>query len=122
MDDIRNYRTVQTWLEGSRPKGFQPVPENWDDKLTLLDRYFEHIGVDPDTLIATSTDLVPDGKATRNRHLKALKQWVQTLPVSDYEKTKTENLVRGFFVQNAIKVTTRPYSDVYRRPAAPAQD
>ncbi len=45
-------------------------------KVAVLKAFCEHIGVDPDTLIATSTDLVPTGKAERNKHLKALKVWI----------------------------------------------
>ena len=116
MNDLREYKTVQRWLE-ERPTGFQPVREDPEKKRAVLRGFLDHIGVDPDTLIETSTDLVPTGTKTRNAHLKALKVWVNAQDMSDSAKTRTENLVRGFFIKNGIKVMTRPYSDVYRRSA-----
>lgn len=114
MTDLREYKTVQKWLE-EKPMGFQPVKEDPEKKLALLQAYLDHIGVDPDTLIATSTDLVPTGSKVRNGHLKSLKVWVSGLEMSESGKTRTENLIRGFFIKNGIKVMTRPYSDVYKR-------
>jgi hypothetical protein len=114
MNDLREYKTVQKWLE-DRQTGFQPVREDPEKKLAVLRGFLDHIGVDPDTLIATSTDLEPGGTKTRNAHLKTLKVWVAGQDMSESAKTRTENLVRGFFIKNGIKVMTRPYSDVYRR-------
>ena len=114
MNDLREYKTVQRWLE-DRQTGFQPVREDPEKKLAILSGFLDHIGVDPDTLIETSTDLIPTGSKTRNAHLKSLKVWVSGLDMSESSKTRTENLVRGFFIKNGIKVMTRPYSDVYRR-------
>ena len=114
MTDLRDYKTVQKWLE-EKPMGFQPVKEDPEKKLALLQAYLDHIGVDPDTLIATSTDLVPTGSKVRNGHLKSLKVWVSGLDMSESAKTRTENLIRGFFIKNGIKVMTRPYADVYKR-------
>lgn len=114
MTDLREYKTVQKWLE-ERPTGFQPVREDPEKKLAVLKGYLDHIGVDPDTLIATSTDLLPTGSKTRNAHLKSLKVWVGQQNLSASQATRMENLIRGFFIKNGIKVMTRPYSDVYKR-------
>jgi hypothetical protein len=115
MDDLREYKTVQNWLEEPPGRGFQPVKDDPERKLDILSRFLDQIGVDPDTLIATSTDLVPTGQKVRNGHLKTLKVWVATLGLSETQATKTENVVRGFFIKNGIKVMTKPYSDVYRK-------
>lgn len=114
-DDLRDYKTVQKWLEERSDRGFQPVREDPQVKVDILAGFCGHIGVDPDTLIATCTDLIPTGKAERNKHLKALKGWVAAKELSDVKATKVENVVRGFFIKNGIKVMTRPYSDVYRK-------
>jgi hypothetical protein len=112
--DLRDYKTVQRWLEPGSARGFQPVPEDPQAKLAVLAEFCAHIGVDPDTLIATCTDLIPTGQAQRNQHLKSLKQWVAAQNLPDGKATRMENTVRGFFIKNGIKVMTRPYADVYR--------
>jgi hypothetical protein len=115
MNDLRSYTSVQKWLAEPANRGFQPVREDPQTKLDVLAEFCAHIGVDPDTLIATCTDLVPTGKAERNKHLKSLKLWISAKQLPDSGATKTENLVRGFFIKNGIKVMTRPYAEVYRR-------
>jgi hypothetical protein len=119
MDELREYPTVRNWLADRPGRGFQPVREDPERKLALLASFCAHIDVDPDTLIATCTDLLPTGQATRNAHLKSLKTWVAAMNLSEAEATRTENVIRGFFIKNAIKVMTRPYADVYRRAPAP---
>jgi len=118
MEDLRNYKSVRKWLEVPTGRGFQPVREDPMVKLAALAEFCAHIGVDPDTLIATCTDLVPTGKAERNKHLKSLKTWVTAKELTDGKATKLENTIRGFFIKNGIKVMTRPYSEVYRRESA----
>jgi hypothetical protein len=115
MTDFRNYQTVQRWLAEPADRGFQPVREDPTAKLEVLEKFCAHIGVDPDTLIATTTDLVPTGQAERNKQLKALKQWIRAQELSDTRATKVENQIRGFFIKNGVKVLVRPYADVYRR-------
>ncbi len=117
MDDIRSYATVQNWLEKNKPKVYTPVPNNMDEKLRILGEYLDVIGVDPDTFIAVSSDLVEGGTKTRNGYLKELKRWVRSLELPAGAATRTENVVRGFLIANAIKVMTKPYEDVYRRPS-----
>ena len=118
MEDLRDYKTVQKWLEVPAGRGSQPVREDPAVKLAILAEFCAHIGVDPDTLIATCTDLIPTGQAERNKHLKSLKVWVASKDLPDSKATKLENTVRGFFIKNGIKVMTRPYSEVYRRVGA----
>jgi hypothetical protein len=115
VDDIRSYATVQNWLEKNKQKVFSPVRVNMDDKLEILEKYLDFIGVDPDTFIAVSSDLVEGGTKTRNGYLKELKRWVRSLELPTGAATRTENVVRGFLIANAIKVMTKPYEDVYRR-------
>ncbi|HEY3603396.1 MAG TPA: hypothetical protein VGL04_01895 [Sporichthyaceae bacterium] len=115
MQDLRDYKTVQKWLEDPPGRGFQPVKPDPQAKLAVLAEFCAHIGVDPDTLIATCTDLIPSGKGERNKQLKSLKVWVGAKELPDSKATKLENTVRGFFIKNGIKVMTRPYSEVYRR-------
>lgn len=115
MTDFRNYQTVQRWLAVPADRGFQPVREDPTAKLEVLEKFCAHIGVDPDTLIATTTDLVPTGQAERNKQLKALKAWIKAQELPDTKATKVENQIRGFFIKNGVKVMTRPYGDVYRR-------
>ncbi|GAA0610048.1 hypothetical protein GCM10009547_10170 [Sporichthya brevicatena] len=115
MPDFRDYKTVQRWLEEPPGRGFQPVREDPAAKCEILEKFCAHIGVDPDTLIATTTDLVPTGSVERNKQLKALKQWVRAQELPDSQATKWENHIRGFFIKNGVKVLVRPYSDVYRR-------
>lgn len=115
MTDFRNYQTVQRWLAVPADRGFQPVREDPTAKLEVLEKFCAHIGVDPDTLIATTTDLVPTGQAERNKQLKALKAWIKAQELPDTRATKLENQIRGFFIKNGVKVMTRPYGDVYRR-------
>jgi hypothetical protein len=115
MTDFREYKTVQRWLEEPVGRGFQPVREDPTAKADILEKFCAHIGVDPDTLIATTTDLVPTGKAERNKQLKALKVWIKAQELPDARATKLENQIRGFFIKNGVKVMTRPYGDVYRR-------
>ena len=114
MTDLRDYKTVQNCLKPPDNRGFQPVPDDPQAKLDVLAEFCAHIEVDPDTLIATCTDLIPTGQAERNKQLKALKQWVAAKDLSDAKATRMENTVRGFFIKNGIKVMTRPYADVYR--------
>ncbi|MGQ0467060.1 MAG: hypothetical protein ACT4QG_17305 [Sporichthyaceae bacterium] len=119
MTDFGDHLTVKKWLADPPGRGFQPVKEDPAKKVAVLQGFCEHIGIDPDTLIATCTDLIPTGKAERNRQLKALKDWINSLPdLSETQRTKTENTVRGFFIKNGIKVMTRPYADVYRKTAS----
>jgi hypothetical protein len=115
VTDFRNYKTVQRWLEEPAGRGFQPVREDPTAKCEVLEKFCAHIGIDPDTLIATCTDLIPTGKAERNVQLKALKTWIKAQELPDTKATKMENQIRGFFIKNGIKVMTRPYADVYRR-------
>jgi hypothetical protein len=115
MTDFRDYRTVQRWLEEPPGRGFQPVREDPTAKLDVLEKFCAHIGIDPDTLIAITTDLVPTGQAERNKQLKALKQWIRDQELPDAKATKWENYIRGFFIKNGVKVLVRPYADVYRR-------
>lgn len=117
MTEFREYKTVQRWLEEPPGRGFQPVREDPAAKLEVLEKFCAHVGVDPDTLIATTTDLVPTGKAERNKQLKALKTWVAAQELPDSKATKWENHIRGFFIKNGVKVLVRPYADVYRRSA-----
>jgi hypothetical protein len=112
--NLREYKTVQKWLEPGSARGFQPVREDPEAKLAVLAEFCAHIDVDPDTLIATCTDLIPTGQAERNKQLKSLKQWVAAKELPDGTATRMENTVRGFFIKNGIKVMTRPYADVYR--------
>jgi hypothetical protein len=118
MADLLEYKTVQNWLAEPPGRGFQPVRVDPAAKVAVLAEFCAHIGVDPDTLIATCTDLIPTGKAERNKHLKSLKVWIAGQELSDSKATKTENMIRGFFIKNGIKVMTRPYSEVYRREGA----
>jgi len=113
LDDLRQYETVRRWL--AEPTVFQPVREDPQRKIEILRQFCELIDTDPDTLIATCTDLVPGGGAQRNQHLKTLKVWVSQMDISEAARTRTENVVRGFLIKNGIKVMTRPYSDVYRK-------
>ncbi len=106
---------MQNWLEERPGRGFQPVKEDPQKKVDILGAYCTYIGVDPDTLIDTCTDLVSGGTAQRNVHLKSLKVWVGTLGLAEGAATRTENTVRGFFIKNGIKVMTKPYGDVYRK-------
>ena len=115
MTEFREYRTVQRWLEEPANRGFQPVREDPTAKAEILEKFCAHIGVDPDTLIATTIDLVPTGQAERNKQLKALKGWIRAQKLPDTQATKLENQIRGFFIKNGVKVMTRPYGDVYRR-------
>ncbi|HZE66726.1 MAG TPA: hypothetical protein VE081_08865 [Sporichthyaceae bacterium] len=118
MSDLREYPSVQKWLAEPPGRGFQPVREDPAKKVAVLAGFCEYIGVDPDTLAATCTDLIPTGKAERNKQLKSLKVWINSLPdLTETQRTKTENTVRGFFIKNGIKVMTRPYPEVYRRAA-----
>ena len=114
MNDLRDCPSVQKWLAEPPGRGFQPVREDPAKKVAVLAGFCEYIGVDPDTLAATCTDLIPTGQAERNKHLKSLKQWVAAKNLSDGQATRVENTVRGFFIKNGIKVMTRPYADVYR--------
>ncbi|HZE66165.1 MAG TPA: hypothetical protein VE081_06005 [Sporichthyaceae bacterium] len=114
MNDLRDYASVQKWLEEPSGRGFQPVREDPQVKLDVLAEFCAHIEVDPDALIETCTDLIPTGQAERNKHLKSLKQWVAAKNLPDGQATRVENTVRGFFIKNGIKVMTRPYADVYR--------
>jgi hypothetical protein len=107
MSDFRDHKTVQRWLEEPPGRGFQPVREDPTAKLEVLEQFCAHIGVDPDTLIATTTDLVQTGQAERNKQLKALKQWIKAQELPDAKATK-----------NGVKVLVRPYADVYRRSPA----
>jgi hypothetical protein len=118
MEDLRSYKTVQNWLAEPKGRGFQPVREDPAVKVAVLAEFCAHIGVDPDTLIATCTDLISTGKAERNKHLKSLKVWIAAKELPDSKATKLENTVRGFFIKNGIKVMTRPYTEVYRRVGA----
>ena len=77
MTDFRDYKTVQRWLAEPPGRGFQPVREDPQAKVDVLEKFCAHIGIDPDTLIATCTDLIPTGKAERNVQLKALKVWIK---------------------------------------------
>lgn len=115
MTEFREYKTVQRWLEEPAGRGFQPVREDPTAKVEVLEKFCAHTGIDPDTLIATCTDLIPTGKAERNVQLKALKAWIKSQELSNTQATKLENQIRGFFIKNGIKVMTRPYADVYRR-------
>lgn len=115
MENLREYKTVQNWLEERPGRGFQPVKDDPQRKVDILAAFCAQIGVDPDTLIETCTDLVPGGTKLRNGHLKTLKVWVAGLGLSEGEATRTENVVRGFFIKNGIKVMTKPYGDVYRK-------
>jgi hypothetical protein len=118
MADLLDYATVQKWLAEPPGRGFQPVREDPAAKVAVLAEFCAHIGVDPDTLIATCTDLVPTGKSERNKHLKSLKVWIASKELTDSRATKMENTIRGFFIKNGIKVMTRPYREVYRRETA----
>src|SRR5882757_8205073 len=100
MSDLREYKTVQRWIQDDPGRGFQPVREDPQRKIDILDGFCTRIGVDPDTLIATCTDLIPTGQAERNKHLKALKQWVAAKNLPDGQATRVENTVRGFFIKN----------------------
>ena len=115
MSELREYKSVQKWIQDDPGRGFQPVREDPQRKIDILDGFCARIGVDPDTLIATCTDLIPTGQAERNKHLKTLKVWVAEHQLSESAATRMENTVRGFFIKNGIKVMTRPYADVYRR-------
>lgn len=116
-DDLRSFATVQKWLASDRGS-LLPRREDPEQKLAVLGGYLDHISVDPDKLIAVSTDLIEGGTAARNGYLKQLKVWIGAQELSESEKTRRENLIRGFFIANAIKVMTKPYADVYRRGPA----
>jgi hypothetical protein len=114
MEDLQSYATVKKWLASDRGS-LLPRREDPGHKLDVLGAYLDHIGVDPDKLIAVSSDLVEGGTAARNGYLKAMKVWLGEQNLPEGERTRRENLIRGFFIANAIKVMTKPYADVYKR-------
>jgi hypothetical protein len=118
MENLESYATVQKWLAANRGGPLLPRPESPEHRLAVLGAYLDHVGVDPDKLISVSTDLVEGGTATRNGYLKQLKVWLAGQNLPEGERTRRENLIRGFFIANAIKVMTKPYSDVYKRNPA----
>jgi hypothetical protein len=114
MENLQSYATVQKWLAADRGP-LLPRREDPEHKLKVLGAYLDHVGIDPDELIATSSNLIEGGTDTCNGYLKALKVWLADQGLPDGERTRRENLIRGFFIANAIKVMTKPYTDVYRR-------
>jgi hypothetical protein len=110
-DDLMQCASVRTWLESTQKGSLRPDADR-RRRLDLMSQYVQHVGVDPDTIVARSRADASD----KNAFLKQLVQWAGALPGSDRSRHDAENTIRGFFMRNGFRVVTRPYRDVYQRP------
>ena len=116
QDELNGYRalldftSVRTWIDAAQTTGLRPRNDS-ARRLELIAGYLEHVGEDPDTIVANARG---DARA-KNGYLRDLKRWVETLPGTDRQRHDAENAIRGFFMRNGFRVVARPYADVYRR-------
>ena len=108
---LRRYQTVATWL-ASLPT----VPSVQARHLKVLQRFCVAEWSDPDALIAAGQE----SRDAKNTTMRRLRRWAEAETSSDRERHDLENVVRSFFISNGLRVLTKPYPDVYRRPAASA--
>jgi hypothetical protein len=104
------YRSVRTWIESVQRTSLRPAAER-ANRLLLMQQYVDHVGVDPDTIVATSRG----DAAAKNGYLRELVRWARSLEVGERARHDAENTIRGFFMRNGFRVVARPYPDVYRR-------
>jgi hypothetical protein len=107
--DLTGYRTVAKWLSESRDP-----PSRRAQRVDVLRRFCEAEGVDPDGLIA----LGHESRDSKNDVMRRLTKWVQAQTDDANKQHELQNVVRGFFIRNGLRVLTKPYPDVYRRRPA----
>lgn len=109
QSDLTQYKTVFNWLAGS-----VAPPSRRAQWMDVLRRFCEAEGKDPDALVAEGHE----SQAAKNEVMKRLVAWVRTQSDSENQQHELQNVVRGFFIRNGLRVLTKPYPDVYkRRPA-----
>ena len=109
-DQLKEFATVSEWV-----KALPPMPQVKRKHLDALARWCEAEGSDPDALIA-------EGRSSRDAKLDAmrrLKAWVDKAEEGERARHDLQNQVRSFYIFHGLRVLTKPYSDVYNRPAEP---
>jgi hypothetical protein len=77
----------------------------------VLQQFCDARGTDPDGLIAQGS-VTPDAKNDVMRHLV---RWAADQSDDERTRHQIQNVIRGFFNRNGLRVVTKPYPDVYRR-------
>lgn len=106
QSDLTQYKTVATWLAGS-----VAPPSRRAQWLDILRRFCEAEGKDPDALVVEGLS----SQAAKNEVMKRLIAWVKTQTDSENQQHELQNVVRGFYIRNGLRVLTKPYPDVYKR-------
>lgn len=101
---IAEYETVRTWRSG--------LSEQWGEdpdmtaRASVLERFSEFAGKDPDALVADCTRQVEGGKRIR---IKARREYSEKIAEfqaasggSAREQLKLGNTIRSFFIHNGI--------------------
>lgn len=112
-DDLSRYPTVATWLSS-----LVAPPAARARQLAILGRFCAAEGSDPDSMIARGLD----SREAKLDAMRRLRQWAATEGSSEREQHDLENVIRSFFITNGLRVLTKPYPDVYRRPATRGAD
>lgn len=109
-EQLMRYYSVRLWIESVQRTSLRPAADQ-ARRLELLGEFTSHIGVDPDTIVATSRG----DASVKNGYLRQLVHWARELPGTDRTRHDAENTIRGFFMRNGFRVVARPYRDVYQR-------
>ena len=85
--------------------------EEWRGRLHVVQEFCKAEGKDPDEIIAEARG----DRAEKIDYMRRLKRFVKTLTANPTVAHDYENIIRSFFINNGVRVVTKPYPDVYNR-------
>jgi hypothetical protein len=110
IQDLTAYNTVKKWMDEVN-RQFHLSDQEWEGRLDTLGRFCEHIGKDPDTIIAEARG----EREAKLDFMRALRKFAKSLSSNEYIAHDYQNVIRSFFIHNGARVTVKPYAEVYKR-------
>jgi len=110
LQDITTYTTVKKWMDYVN-RQFHLSDQEWQGRLDTLRRFCEHVGKDPDTIIAEARG----ERGAKLDFMRSLRKFAKTLSSNAYIAHDYENVIRSFFIHNGARVVVRPYAELYKR-------
>lgn len=110
--DLRTCETVKHWIVNVDAQ-YQLSDQEWQERLAVLSEFCDHEGKDPDAIIAEAHG----SRGEKIDYMRRLRRWVSGQVADERQAHDRQNIIRSFFINNGLRVATRPYPDMYRREA-----
>ncbi len=103
--EIRDYTTVQAWIQGLREQ-WGREPDDVAQRLEILQRFCGYVERDPDTIIQECVREVEGGKRIRIKGRRFYSEKIAEFQASVEGDSRTQahwgNTVRSFLIHNGI--------------------